>query len=184
MNAQADGSWGASGDAGTTSPVRIAVTSKRVTTAAQLAALPASNVFADVSGVMLGGSIQIAGSLAPNLYVLILGQGNVVVQTVFFHTSCSQPLRVGDVYGAMEIRSITLTSQSKGTTLTVDCFSPFFPTPSPTPSPTSGPTTSPTTPPPTTPAPSPAPTTPAPTPAPTTPAPSPAPTTPSTVRAQ
>jgi hypothetical protein len=102
VHSQASGKVTCSGDPASAAPVRIRVT----------AGNNASEVYADVSGVALNGTI-VAKALNANrskftseTRVQIYGAGNVVLQDIRFHTSCSQPLNVGNKFGGMEVVSM------------------------------------------------------------------------------
>jgi hypothetical protein len=60
--------------------------------------------------VNLGETFVIDGSqrdLKGTTYVLILDQDNNVLQRIEFHTSCSQPLELGDQYGGIQLVGFT-----------------------------------------------------------------------------
>lgn len=104
ITAQAAGSYGVVGDTGNASPVRVYITAKAVDTLAEALSLPAAQVYANTV-VTLGGEFGVSQSarLGPNMYLLILDMSGNVLEKSFFHTSCSQPLRVGDRYGSLQI---------------------------------------------------------------------------------
>ena len=62
--------------------------------------------------VLVGQAITIEGSdideakLRPNTRVTVYDLDDNVVQEIGFHTSCSQPLEVGDVFGSLEVEAL------------------------------------------------------------------------------
>ncbi len=86
------------GDAGDAEPVRILVTNRN-----------GNRVWADVEGVPLGGTVFAAaanagkGKLDSATRVRIFDADGNQLQDIEFHTSCSQPLELGDQFGAIQI---------------------------------------------------------------------------------
>jgi hypothetical protein len=89
------------GNAGTTQPVRILVTNK-----------DGKKVYADQASVALGGTIvaQAVDKGKPTTFdsetLVRLFSGSTVLETIRFHTSCSQPINLGDHFGSLEVVGI------------------------------------------------------------------------------
>ena len=101
-NQQDSGKFTCSGDAGGAEPVRIRVTDG------------GSRVYADVTGVDVGDSIVASAANAgesdfENETFVEIYSGATLVEESEFHTSCSQPVQVGDSYGSLYLRSLTTT---------------------------------------------------------------------------
>lgn len=93
------------GDAAFTSPVRILVRDAK----------KANIIYADQSGVQLGGSVAAAASnagktkLGAQTLVRTFNTAGALVEEDAIHTSCSQPLAVGDHFGSFEVVGLELT---------------------------------------------------------------------------
>jgi hypothetical protein len=98
------GSVTCTGDAAMAEPVRILVTSGN-----------GQRIYADVSGVMVGDAVVAdaanAGSnhLHSVTWVRIYEAGGTLIEEIMFHTSCSEPLAVGDQFGSMLLLAMTTT---------------------------------------------------------------------------
>jgi len=101
-NAQAAGKVIVTGDPAGATPVRIVVRDSSST----------GTIWFDRT-VALGDTFVIdpayggATTLGTNTYVQISSSSGTVLQTVLFHTSCSQPLRPGDMYGSLRLEGCT-----------------------------------------------------------------------------
>ena len=97
-NVQAAGKVIVTGDPAGASPVRIVVRDSSST----------GTVWFDGT-VALGSTFVIdpanggATTLGTNTWVQISSSDGAVLQTIIFHTSCSQPLRPGDMYGSLRL---------------------------------------------------------------------------------
>ncbi len=94
------------GDAAGAEPVDILVVDKKKT----------GRIYADVTGVSIGGSILAAAvnagkaEFAGDTRVMIFDSGSgALLEELTFHTSCSQPLNVGDQFGSMTLTELTTT---------------------------------------------------------------------------
>ena len=93
-----------SGDAANTTPVRIIATDSR-----------GDYLFMDQAGVNLGDVVDIVAleggreELKSETVVQILDENDVVIEEVLFHTSCSQPLNLGDKFGSLEVFAMDTT---------------------------------------------------------------------------
>ena len=108
MNTQDPGKISCSGDAGTVEPVRIVVSKP-----------DGKNVSLDTGGanVAIGDVVTATAATAgrseldsDSLARIFDGAGNLL-QEVRFHTSCSQDLRVGDVFGGVEVAGFVNSEQ-------------------------------------------------------------------------
>ncbi|MBL7215076.1 MAG: hypothetical protein ISS71_05305 [Phycisphaerae bacterium] len=103
------------GDAAGTQPVSILVTDKK-----------GEKIWASQNGVSVGDTILIdsanaaetkkkgkaegkEGRLSPHTRIQVFNAGGELIHEVLFHTSCSQPLNVGDQFGAFRITSMLTT---------------------------------------------------------------------------
>jgi hypothetical protein len=101
-HSQASGKVNVSGDPGSASPVQI-ISAERADGTGQ-------NYFDGT--VNLGEPFVIDGShskLKSRTFVLILDDQNNLLQTIEFHTSCSQPLELGDRFGGIQLIDSTST---------------------------------------------------------------------------
>ncbi len=93
-----------SGDAGNATPVRIVATDNR-----------GDYLFLDQAGVELGDVVDIIAleggrsDLKADTVVRILDGNGAVIEEVKFHTSCSQPLNLGDQFGSFEVFALETT---------------------------------------------------------------------------
>lgn len=99
-----------SGDTGTIQPVRILVTDKN-----------GDRVYADVDNVPLNGVILASaanagqGKLKSSTKVRIFDSDTgLLLQEIEFHTSCSQPLELGDQFGSIQIFGMETTKGGAG----------------------------------------------------------------------
>ena len=92
------------GDANDSEPVDVLVTNKKK-----------DKIYADLQGVGLNEEIQVAAAAAgrDNLdsetLVRIFGSQVDLIEEVLFHTSCSQPLNVGNQFGSLQLSVLTTT---------------------------------------------------------------------------
>jgi serine-aspartate repeat-containing protein C/D/E len=94
-----DGKVTCSGDAGTTEPVRIVITKDT----AELTVFPSDET------IMIGDEFTIVANnelRADTQFDIV--QGDVVLQSLKIHTSCSQPLRLGDRFGSVQVVAMDL----------------------------------------------------------------------------
>ncbi len=109
VNAQDPSKVIITGNPGTTSPVRIVATNSN-----------ASRTYFD-GQVSLGGTFNIdakaAGqtTLETNTYFKVYSLGGSLLQSVAFHTSCSQPIQLGDIYGSAQLVGFSNSSGAGGT---------------------------------------------------------------------
>jgi 5-hydroxyisourate hydrolase-like protein (transthyretin family) len=102
VSAQASGKVVVSGDPGTTSPVRIRATNK------SNPADTSARVYFD-GQVLLGETFDINArsggqtTLETNTYFYVYNLSGTLLQSVIFHTSCSQPIQLGDIYGSAQL---------------------------------------------------------------------------------
>jgi hypothetical protein len=100
---------------GMTEPVRIAVTGEN-----------GDRIYADASGVLLDDTVVVdAGNAGRNhldsaTRVRIFDADGELVEDVTFHTSCSQPLNVGDQFGSLRL-DVLLTTGGHGVPVTQPC---------------------------------------------------------------
>jgi len=94
------------GDAAGTEPVDILVVDKK----------KADRIYADVTGVYVGDSVVATAAnaskdeFAGDTKVLIFDPSTgILLEENVFHTSCSQPLNVGDQFGSMTLTELTTT---------------------------------------------------------------------------
>ncbi len=96
------------GDAGSASPVRIVVTDPS-----------GSNLFLDTgapASITLGDVVDAIGlnaglnELKGETNVKVYDEGGALIEEVSFHTSCSQPVNLGDQFGSFEIYGMETTS--------------------------------------------------------------------------
>lgn len=92
------------GDADDATPVRI------------IAADSSGGItYLDQAGVILGDVVDIVAlaggrnELRSETIIQILDVGDVVIEEVLFHTSCSQPLNLGDKFGSLEVFALDTT---------------------------------------------------------------------------
>lgn len=96
-----------SGDADDATPVRIIAFNAKDD--------PIVNVYLDQADVNLGDVVDIVAlaggrtELSPETKVQILDGSDVVIEEVLFHTSCSQPLDLGDKFGSLEVFALDTT---------------------------------------------------------------------------
>lgn len=105
VTAQKSGSFQVVGNTQGKSPVRVYLTAKEARDIDEVLSLSPSQIFFDGT-VSLTGEIVASQPtwLAPNIYILVIdASSGETLERSFFHASCSQPLRVGDRYGSMEI---------------------------------------------------------------------------------
>jgi hypothetical protein len=101
-HAQDAGKVEVTGDPQDASPVRILASSKSDPTNRK------AKTWCDET-VSLGDTVEIdatkagASRLAGDTYVFVYSPGGELLQSVRFHTSCSQPLRIGDQFGSLEL---------------------------------------------------------------------------------
>ncbi len=107
QDASKQGCWDAS--AAGTYPVRVIVSDGA-------AAPPSTNTYVDVDPVAIGDLVTINASDAGHSdltsvtgYWIKDAGDNTLRSDGFFHTSCSQPLNLGDRFGALQVYSITST---------------------------------------------------------------------------
>ncbi len=97
------------GDAGATEPVRIVITDKK----------SSGIVYGDTAGVVLGanaaGTASAAGraSFKGDTHAQILDGGGAVLEDIFFHTSCSKPINLGDHFGSLEVVGLTTSTNGE-----------------------------------------------------------------------
>lgn len=99
------------GDTGTIQPVRILVTDKN-----------GDRVYADVDNVPLDGVIVASaanagqGKMKKSIKIRIFDAAppGILLQEIEFHTSCSQPLELGDQFGAIQLFGMETTKGGSG----------------------------------------------------------------------
>ena len=98
-NVQAAGKVIVTGDPAGASPVRIVVRDSSSTGTVWFEGTVAlgSTFVIDPSKVVAGATF------GTNTWVQISSSSGAVLQTIYFHTSCSQPLRPGDMYGSLRL---------------------------------------------------------------------------------
>jgi len=108
-----------SGDPSGTEPVDIFVTDKKL-----------NKNWGSAIGILIGGHVLVDAAnegkdnLDSETKVIITNAVGDVIQEVSFHTSCSQPLAVGDQFGSMRLISLTTT---EGGTVSSDTCSTELP---------------------------------------------------------
>jgi hypothetical protein len=104
MHTQASGKVICSGNAGTNNNVRILVTGTS-----------GSPTFLNQSGVDIGDVVDILASaggqsqLPTDTLIRIFSSGGTQIMSIQVHTSCSQPVNLGDVYGSVQVFGIDTT---------------------------------------------------------------------------
>jgi hypothetical protein len=103
------------GDAAMAEPVRIAVTDRH-----------GDRIYADVSGVLLDGTVVVDAANAGRdrldaaTRVRIFNADDELIEDITFHTSCSEPLNIGDQFGSMRL-DVLLTTGGQGVPVTHPC---------------------------------------------------------------
>ncbi len=113
-NSQPSDKWSCAGDPAMASSVRIVVNNKSIWNQSQAkvwhdAVVPLNGLF--LAAASNAGESKLKGST----WVHILSSpGDSVLQTVNFHTSCSQPLFANDQFGSVIVRSFVAEQNSGG----------------------------------------------------------------------
>jgi len=113
-NSQPSSKWSCIGDPAMASPVRIVVSNKSTWNDSN--AKVWHDAVVPLNGLFLAAASNAGENhLKSNTYVHILSSpGDSVLQTVEFHTSCSQPLFANDQFGSIIVRSFVADMGSGG----------------------------------------------------------------------